>query len=97
VGYKPIIPVFERTKTVHALGRAVTVTGYKKIFNLITCKKSGSKWSWSFLRHYTLIYLEERREMMNTLSQFGQSLGYPECTVGALKRRRRRAKSEISR
>jgi hypothetical protein len=27
VGFKPTIPVFERAKTVHALDRAVTVTG----------------------------------------------------------------------
>jgi hypothetical protein len=28
VGFEPMIPVFERTKTVHALDRAATVIGY---------------------------------------------------------------------
>jgi hypothetical protein len=28
VGLEPTIPVFERTKTVHALDRAATVMGY---------------------------------------------------------------------
>jgi hypothetical protein len=28
VGFEATIPVFERAKTVHALGRAVTVVGY---------------------------------------------------------------------
>jgi hypothetical protein len=30
VGLKPTTPVFERPKTVHALGRAATVIGYVK-------------------------------------------------------------------
>jgi hypothetical protein len=31
VGFEPTIPVFERTKTVHALDRAAIVTGVCKI------------------------------------------------------------------
>jgi hypothetical protein len=38
VGFEPLIPVFERAKTVHALDRAATVTGVLVIIstNLIT-------------------------------------------------------------
>jgi hypothetical protein len=32
VGFKPTIPVFERTRTVHALDRAATVIGYCSLF-----------------------------------------------------------------
>jgi hypothetical protein len=30
VGFEPTTPVFERAKTVHALGRAVTVIGHRR-------------------------------------------------------------------
>jgi hypothetical protein len=37
VGFEPMIPVFERAKTVHALDRAATVIGKKKYIALIIC------------------------------------------------------------
>jgi hypothetical protein len=33
VGYEPTTPVFERAKTVHASGRAVTVVGWEMIYH----------------------------------------------------------------
>jgi hypothetical protein len=35
LGFEPTIPVFERTKTVHALDRAATVIGEE--FGLLSC------------------------------------------------------------
>jgi hypothetical protein len=34
VGFKPMIPVFQRAKTVHALDRAATVIGYAGEYTL---------------------------------------------------------------
>jgi hypothetical protein len=33
VGFEPTIPVFERVKMVHALGRAASVIGFKQYQN----------------------------------------------------------------
>jgi hypothetical protein len=40
VGYEPTIPVFVRTKTVHALDRAAAVIGWRTAYNL----KRDEKW-----------------------------------------------------
>jgi hypothetical protein len=37
VGFEPTIPVFERARTVHALYRAVTVTG-RRASNRVKCE-----------------------------------------------------------
>jgi hypothetical protein len=40
VGFEPTIPVFERTKIIHALDRATTVIGHKRSISLIKLSKT---------------------------------------------------------
>jgi hypothetical protein len=63
VGFEHTIPVFGRTKTVHALDRATTVTGKKERSLGINPREQEARKVWSECRRNTCFNMREQHEL----------------------------------